>query len=519
MGFGASLAAASSAPSDAVPASAPPAASASAFAFLSSATSARSRSSSSSVSLFLAITSSDSCNSTWAAPVGPPTVPRHDAPIAATSELTTLPVDAVLPGLVAGLRRKLNAVVVAPPGSGKTTRVPPALLDVVDGTVVVLQPRRVAARMAAQRIAQERGGRVGGEVGYRTRFERKVSSETRIEFVTEGLLLRRLQADPFLEGVGAVVLDELHERSLDIDLALALLREVQQEARDDLRLVVMSATLDPGPVQSFLGGEQGCDVVLAEGRAFPVELDWLPRESTRRIEEQVASAVRRVLAEEARGHVLVFLPSVRTIAAARRGLLDGDLPGDVRVFALHGSLPPKEQDAALAPWEGGRKVVLATNVAETSVTFDGVRTVIDAGLAVVDQHVLLEALELAVVQALAAAVPSFGARAKHLEERRWIVGGVLVHAVADGVPADDGEVGVGGQARLGDANLCIRIVGLAGTVSEGHAHIDSEVGLQPGVPQRSPRHRHHLPIQVLVANSGLLLQAQVLGIGKALLRW
>jgi len=281
------------------------------------------------------------------------------------------------------LRRKLNAVVVAPPGSGKTTRVPPALLDVVDGTVVVLQPRRVAARMAAQRIAQERGGRVGGEVGYRTRFERKVSSETRIEFVTEGLLLRRLQADPFLEGVGAVVLDELHERSLDIDLALALLREVQQEARDDLRLVVMSATLDPGPVQSFLGGEQGCDVVLAEGRAFPVELDWLPRESTRRIEEQVASAVRRVLAEEARGHVLVFLPSVRTIAAARRGLLDGDLPGDVRVFALHGSLPPKEQDAALAPWEGGRKVVLATNVAETSVTFDGVRTVIDAGLAVV----------------------------------------------------------------------------------------------------------------------------------------
>lgn len=272
---------------------------------------------------------------------------------------------------------------MAPPGSGKTTRVPPALLDVVEGTVVVLQPRRVAARMAARRIAEERGGRVGGEVGYRTRFERKVSAETRIEFVTEGLLLRRLQADPFLEGVGAVVLDELHERSLDIDLALALLREVQQEARDDLRLVVMSATLDPGPVQAFLGGEQGCDVVLAEGRAFPVELAWLPRESTRRIEEQVASAVRRVLAEEARGHVLVFLPSVRTIRDAERALRDGDLPGDVRVLALHGSLPPKEQDAALAPWDGGRKVVLATNVAETSVTFDGVRTVVDSGLAVV----------------------------------------------------------------------------------------------------------------------------------------
>lgn len=291
----------------------------------------------------------------------------------------------MLPNLVAALRRGPNAVVVAPPGSGKTTRVPPALLDsglLGGGSVVVLQPRRVAARMAAKRIAEERGCRLGDEVGYRTRFERKVSRATRIELVTEGLLLRRLQADPFLEGVGAVVLDELHERSLDLDLALALLREVQLAGRDDLRLIAMSATLDPGPVRAFLGGEEACTLIRAEGRTFPVKMEFLPRASERRIEDQTASAVRRLLTDEPSGHILVFLPSVGTIERTRRALDDGDLPSGVSVLPLHGSLPPALQDAALAP-SRTRKVVLATNVAETSVTFDGVRVVIDSGLAIV----------------------------------------------------------------------------------------------------------------------------------------
>jgi len=267
--------------------------------------------------------------------------------------------------------------VVAPPGSGKTTRVPPALLDGLggDGKIIVLQPRRVAARLAARRIAEERGCRLGGEVGYRTRFETKASAATRIELMTEGLLLRRLQADPFLDGVDVVVLDELHERSLDLDLALALLREVQ--AAGDLKLVAMSATLDPGPVMEFLG--PGCALIEASGRTFPVELEFLPRSSERPMEEQVASAVRRLLADEPEGHQLVFLPSVASIEKTRRAL--GDL-GGVGVFPLHGSLPGKEQDAALAP-SRRRKVVLATNIAETSVTFDGVRVVIDSGMAVV----------------------------------------------------------------------------------------------------------------------------------------
>ncbi|MCO4771138.1 MAG: ATP-dependent helicase HrpB [Deltaproteobacteria bacterium] len=296
-----------------------------------------------------------------------------------------LPVDAVLDGLIADLTRRPNAVVVAPPGSGKTTRVPPALLDAGlagSGSVVVLQPRRVAARLSAKRIAEERGVRLGGEVGYRTRFERKVGPDTRIEFMTEGLLLRRLQTDPFIEDIGVVVLDELHERSLDLDLALALLREVQMAGRDDLHLIAMSATLDPGPVMEFLGGDEGCSLVTAEGRAFPVELEWLARASERRVEEQVASAVRRMLAAEPSGHLLVFMPSVATIGRTLDALKREGLPAGVTVLPLHGSLPPREQDEALAP-SRKRKVVLATNVAETSVTFDGVRVVIDSGLAVV----------------------------------------------------------------------------------------------------------------------------------------
>ena len=293
-----------------------------------------------------------------------------------------LPVDEALPGLLTWLQPAgRSAVVVAPPGSGKTTRVPPALLDgglAGRGRVVVLQPRRVAARMAARRIAWERGSRVGGEVGYRTRFDSRSGSTTRIEVVTEGLLLRWMQRDPFLEGVGCVVLDEFHERSLHVDLALALLREVQREVRGDLRIVVMSATLDPAPVVRFLGGAERCATVEAPGRPWPVEVSWAPASSSLPLERRVAAAVRRAIERDG-GHVLVFLPGVGEIERAR-GALRGALPGGVTVLPLHGGLPAARQDEALAPSER-RKVVLSTNIAETSVTLDGVSSVVDSGLA------------------------------------------------------------------------------------------------------------------------------------------
>jgi len=296
-----------------------------------------------------------------------------------------LPIDAVLPTVIEALDRARCAVVVAPPGSGKTTRVPPALLDspLLGGDrVLVLQPRRVAARLAAARIADERGGRLGGEVGYRTRFDSRTGPETRLEVLTVGLLLRWIQRDPFLDGVGAVILDEFHERSLDLDLVLALLLEVQRDVRPDLRVVVMSATMDPEPVVAFLGGAAACPVIEAGGRPFPVTIEHDRRPSDARTHERVAAAVRRALAATDSGHVLAFLPGVgeidRTAAALRSG--ERALPPDIPVLPLHGRLGPKDQDAALAPF-GGRKVVLATNLAETSVTLVGVVAVVDSGLA------------------------------------------------------------------------------------------------------------------------------------------
>lgn len=286
-----------------------------------------------------------------------------------------LPVDAVLPQLVSALASHRAAVLTAPPGSGKTTRAPPALLDAGiagDGKVVVLQPRRVAARLTAQRIAWERGARPGGEVGWQVRFENRTSAETRIEVLTEGLLTRRLQSDPFLEGVGVVVLDEFHERSLHADLALSLLAEVQ-EVRDDLRILVMSATLDPAPVVSFFGGD--CPVIEAGGRPFPVTVRYLPRPDDRRIEAQCVRLIRTALSETG-GHVLVFLPGVGEIERVRDALGE---PAGVAVLPLHGRLSASAQDAALAP-STLRKVVLATNIAETSVTLDGVTAVVDSGL-------------------------------------------------------------------------------------------------------------------------------------------
>jgi ATP-dependent helicase HrpB len=302
-----------------------------------------------------------------------------------------LPIDDVLPALLDALRAHGATVLVAPPGAGKTTRVPPAILDAGlagDGRVVMLQPRRVAARAAAQRIAAERGTPVGAEVGYKIRFEDRTSEKTRLEILTEGLLTRRLQSDPFLEGVGCVVLDEFHERSLHADLALALLREVRRDARPDLRLVVMSATLDAAPVAAFLGD---CPVVESKGRTFPVEVEYAERPDDGPLAPRCAAAVRRALRQE--GDVLVFLPGVGDIERAR-DLLD-DLGPSVAVLPLHGRLSDADQDRALAP-SPLRKVVLATNVAETSLTIEGIRTVVDSGMANVprfDPRLGLERLE------------------------------------------------------------------------------------------------------------------------------
>ncbi|MHC4837223.1 MAG: ATP-dependent helicase HrpB [Planctomycetota bacterium] len=292
---------------------------------------------------------------------------------------TPLPVDEALPELLDALRGPGAAVLIAPPGAGKTTRVPPAILDAGlagDGRIVMLQPRRVAARASARRIADERGTRMGGEVGYRVRFDDRTSAETRIEVLTEGLLTRRLQADPFLEGVSVVILDEFHERSLHADLAVALLREIRADARPDLKIVVMSATLDPGPVSAFLGD---CPVVRSEGRTFPVSVEHDPRPDERWLEVRAAIAARAAAARDAEGDVLVFLPGVGEIERTRRVLLE-DEGVTVPVLPLHGRLRAEAQDAALAA-DPSPKIVLATNIAETSVTLPRVRTVVDAGLA------------------------------------------------------------------------------------------------------------------------------------------
>ena len=291
------------------------------------------------------------------------------------------PVDGLVEPLAAALQTVGVAVVVAPPGTGKSTRLPLALLRagvLGNGRLVMLQPRRVAARAVARRLAAQDGTRLGDRVGYRIRFEDCTGPATRIEVVTEGLLTRRLQSDPFLEGVACVVLDEFHERSLHADLALALLAEVRREVRPDLKLLVMSATLDPGPVARFLGD---APVLRAEGRVHPVDLVYERESSTEPPWPRAARAVQRCLSDEATGHVLVFLPGKGEIAAVQGEL--GDLGPDVEVLPLHGGLPGEAQDRALAPpaRPGVRKVVLATNIAETSVTIEGVTAVVDTGLA------------------------------------------------------------------------------------------------------------------------------------------
>jgi ATP-dependent helicase HrpB len=289
----------------------------------------------------------------------------------------TLPIHAVLPDLLAALRAGSNAVLVAPPGAGKTTAVAPALLgeDWCTGEILLLSPRRLAARAAGERMAALAGESVGQTFGYATRMDTKRSAKTRVMVVTEGIFVNRIQGDPELAGVSAVLFDEVHERSLDSDFGLALALDAQAALRPDLRIVAMSATLDGARFSELMAG---APVVESEGRSWPLELRHLGRAAEARIEEPMAAAIRTAL-REAEGGVLAFLPGVAEIERTAERI--GEVPGAV-IHKLHGSLEPGAQRAAItADPQGRRKIVLATSIAETSLTLGGIRVVVDSGLA------------------------------------------------------------------------------------------------------------------------------------------
>lgn len=295
-----------------------------------------------------------------------------------------LPIDPLLPEIVAALHVTNRVVLRAAPGAGKTTRVPAALLDAgldAGRQVLVLEPRRIAARAAAAFVAEMRGGALGGEVGYRIRFEQRGGIGTRLWFLTEGVFGRQLAKDPFLEKAGVVVLDEFHERHVPGDLALAVVRELQNTVRPDLKLVIMSATLETEALAAFCGGPPGCRVFTCAGRAFPVAVEHVPTPDARRLATRVAGALRDVLADKSdRGDILVFLPGAAEIRRAASAIAPLAAAHDLLVMPLHGELPLDDQQRALQR-AARRKVVLATNVAETSLTIDGVTAVIDSGLA------------------------------------------------------------------------------------------------------------------------------------------
>ena len=310
--------------------------------------------------------------------------------------LAPLPIDEVLPQIVAGLRASKAVVLRAPTGAGKTTRVPPAVLDAGlarGGSIVVLQPRRLTARACARRIAWERGVALGDEVGYQVRFDRRIGPKTRIQVVTEGIFLRLLQDNPFLESVAAVVFDEFHERSLNSDLSLAMVRRVQETVRPDLKVVIMSATLAAEPIARWLGG---CPVVESQGRLHPVEIRYLEDLRGRNAAERAADAVEQIL-DRTPGDVLVFLPGVGEIRQTARRLETLAAARNLAVLPLYGDLPAEKQDEVLGPI-GRRKVVLSTNVAETSLTIEGITAVVDTGLVrslSFDPHVGMDRLQLA----------------------------------------------------------------------------------------------------------------------------
>src|SRR4051794_25819551 len=297
---------------------------------------------------------------------------------------TSLPIDETVPALTAALRARNVAVLVAPPGAGKTTRVPLVLTGEpwARGKILVLEPRRIAARAAADRMAATLGERVGDTVGLRVRFGSRVSAKTRIEVVTEGVFTRLILDDPELGGIAAVLFDEFHERSLDADLGLALARDAQQGLREDLKILVMSATIDGARVAALLGD---APVIESRGRAFAVETRYLGRDPRTRIEDQMADAVTRALRAEP-GSALAFLPGAAEIRRTET-LLRERVDAATDVVALYGALDAETQDRAISPAPPGRrKVVLATSIAETSLTIEGVRIVVDSGLARVPRY-------------------------------------------------------------------------------------------------------------------------------------
>jgi len=301
--------------------------------------------------------------------------------LASTRVAPPLPIDPLLPEIVGRLKEASRLVLSAEPGAGKTTRVPAALLDAGlagDKQVVVLEPRRIAARTAAEFVGRERGGTAGGEVGYRVRFEQKGGASTRLWFLTEGVLGRQLTNDPFLERVGLVVLDEFHERHLQGDIALAVVRELQETVRPDLKLVVMSATLETDRLAAFLGD---CPVLCSEGRAHPIRIDYDDVIDDRPLPGRVATALRQLLTDaDDSGDILVFLPGAAEIRRAATAIEPTTASHDLTVVMLHGDLPLDAQQQAIRRGPR-RKVVLSTNVAETALTIEGVTAVIDSGLA------------------------------------------------------------------------------------------------------------------------------------------
>ncbi|WP_398483205.1 ATP-dependent helicase HrpB [Tardiphaga sp.] len=299
---------------------------------------------------------------------------------------TSLPIDAVLGDLANALKSANAAVLVAPPGAGKTTRVPLALLDApwLQGKkIIMLEPRRIAARASAERMAKTLGERAGETVGYRVRFGSKISRSTRIEVVTEGIFARQILDDPELTGVGAVLFDEFHERSLDADLGLALARDAQTGLREDLRILVMSATIDGARIAKLLGD---APVIASEGRAFPVETRYLGRKPDQQIERQMADAIASALRADS-GSVLAFLPGAAEIRRTQNFLAERVQDASIEIVPLFGALDAAVQDRAIQPApKGQRKVVLATSIAETSLTIEGVRIVVDCGLARVPRY-------------------------------------------------------------------------------------------------------------------------------------
>jgi len=329
-----------------------------------------------------------------------------------------LPIDDLLPDVIAAVQECGRLVLVAPPGAGKTTRVPPALLEIVpSGEIAVLEPRRLAARLAARRVADERGESVGGSIGYQVRFDSARSARTRVLFQTEGIFTRRLLADPDLSAIGCAILDEFHERHLHADLALAALQRLRQLARPELKLVVMSATLDPAPIAAFL---DNAPVLRAEGRRFPVAIEFQQRPDERPLEQQVASAVRHLLDDGIEGDTLAFLPGAAEIRRAAEACAPFADAADLRLTPLHGDMPLTEQERAVAPAQT-RKLILSTNVAESSITVEGVVAVVDSGLARIAEHQPWSGLTaLAVRRISQAAAAQRAGRAGRLREGRCL---------------------------------------------------------------------------------------------------